>query len=571
MSPDQDEHQLHPSAVRLSSIDIEMPAVSRGWSPIAQSDDHLPNSTTSSTSNSTPKNHNGHAASNATISSANHQNGSTHITPPGPLNTIVIPNGSQNGSTTTAVAAYQNGHSNGLNGSAAKNGANGTPLTMLPLNGNGTAKTANNNDLWSPTSTASAASVVPLPATLPSALAAAAAATNHSSPSRVEKNGWKELPQDEPGTNGTANGLPPNGNGNGAAVVAVGDGRHNAEDDPLTGVICKDIDPDELSTCGIGACQPKWARMFASTKSFMCVFLIAWVLQGMYFTYVVSVITTIEKLFQIKSKTSGMLLSTTEVGQISTALLLTYYAGQGHRPRWIACGMVLFAVCALGCSIPHFMYGDELLRANNALYTQRSVSANGVPAVSAALRAQTTTAASAASAANELADKVLPMLDAANRTYGSDNGGTEYSLCRADGDGATGFEGACQTDQLEEQETHTQITYTVLLMLVICMLGVGVGQTAVATLGIPFIDDNVASRESAIYIGELVDRGASTHDVDRVATYLYLCSSHHHWRSHSGSDKWFHAGLGVHPAARRPAGPRVRAGRSQVGGRLVSG
>lgn len=58
----------------------------------------------------------------------------------------------------------------------------------------------------------------------------------------------------------------------------------------------------------------------------------------MYSTYFVSMITTIEKLFQIKSKTTGLLMSVTEVGQICTALFLTYYAGRGHRPRWIACG-----------------------------------------------------------------------------------------------------------------------------------------------------------------------------------------------------------------------------------------
>lgn len=31
-------------------------------------------------------------------------------------------------------------------------------------------------------------------------------------------------------------------------------------------------------------------------------------------------------------------MSATEIGQIVTALFLTYYAGRGHRPRWIACG-----------------------------------------------------------------------------------------------------------------------------------------------------------------------------------------------------------------------------------------
>lgn len=67
----------------------------------------------------------------------------------------------------------------------------------------------------------------------------------------------------------------------------------------------------------------------------------------MYFTYFVSVITTIEKLFQIKSKTTGLLLSATEVGQICTSLFLTYFAGRGHRPRWIACGKFVFLLCFL--------------------------------------------------------------------------------------------------------------------------------------------------------------------------------------------------------------------------------
>lgn len=95
---------------------------------------------------------------------------------------------------------------------------------------------------------------------------------------------------------------------------------------------------DDDRICGIGSCRPKWATKLASTKVFMVVFLLAWVLQGMYSTYFVSVITTIEKLFQIQSKVTGVLLSVTEIGQISTALFLTYYAGRGHRPRWIACG-----------------------------------------------------------------------------------------------------------------------------------------------------------------------------------------------------------------------------------------
>lgn len=52
-----------------------------------------------------------------------------------------------------------------------------------------------------------------------------------------------------------------------------------AEHDPLTGNSRREPCLDELSSCGIGSCQPKWAKMFASTHVFMVVFLLAWILQ----------------------------------------------------------------------------------------------------------------------------------------------------------------------------------------------------------------------------------------------------------------------------------------------------
>lgn len=656
MSPEDDQLQ-HPSG-RLANHEVEMPAVSRGWNPIAQSDDHQPPpASTNNTNNSaSPKkptvNGNGNGVLLSPLSSllpSSETTSSSNIIIIAPKNAATV---ISNGNGIAAALSQQNGNQLNANGSALQAAPtttkNGTAMVQLPmtittpsantitLNGNGTAlhnnshpqhhpstksnmisntnSTAadsagatNNNDVWS----------------MSPALAAAQSAT--TSPARIEKNGWKELPQEEQdehhtvhrngtsngsngnntGTSATGGGLggstTPSNGGNAAAATVLGatasslgtvEKLHTAEDDPLTGVICKDIDPDELSTCGIGACQPKWARMFATTKSFMCVFLIAWVLQGMYFTYVVSVITTIEKLFQIKSKTSGMLLSATEVGQIGTALLLTYFAGQGHRPRWIACGMVLFAVSAFGCSIPHFMYGSELLHANNALYGGRGVSTAGVSGAeprgpySDALRVQSTTA-TASSKLDDLADRVLPVLAAAeaaataaaaaqnnsdlyHSSSSSSGGGFEYNLCRANGNGTSTFDGACKTEQLEEQAQHSQITYTVLVMLVICMLGVGIGQTAVATLGIPFIDDNVASRESAIYIGALVCQPYSPDRnlnqiiggwfINCVELLSGFCDarSYYDWSTHFGTDKRFYAGLGLYTAARRLDGSGLR-------------
>lgn len=134
-----------------------------------------------------------------------------------------------------------------------------------------------------------------------------------------------------------------------------------AEEDPLTGH--RKWDVDEASKESF---QPRWAQRFASTKFFMVIFLLAYVLQGCYFTYFVSVITTIEKLFHVKSASIALLLNFSEIGQICTSLFLTYFAGRGHRPRWIACGMFLFSIAAFGSVSPHFIYGSRLYSQKNS-------------------------------------------------------------------------------------------------------------------------------------------------------------------------------------------------------------
>lgn len=221
-------------------------------------------------------------------------------------------------------------------------------------------------------------------------------------------------------------------------------------------------DEEATSNCGLGPWKPKWLRGFASTHVFMVVFLCGWVLQGVFYTYFVSVITTIEKLFQIKSKTTGMILATSEVGQICTALLLTYFAGTGHRPRWIASGMVLFAVGCFGCALPHFIYGTRLLEANSIMHGA--------------------------------GNKSFELLRGA--------GNNSFELPTVCGPiGASPAE-TCEAHVMEEQIAHSSIMNIVLPIYFASLLAVGVGQTAIQTLGIPYIDDNVASKESPLYLGK---------------------------------------------------------------------
>lgn len=94
---------------------------------------------------------------------------------------------------------------------------------------------------------------------------------------------WPELDESNPKKMGSSN-----NNGsliNSKALLGNGNG-YPAEHDPLTGVDKDaidrhgdDDDDGDGSHCGLGSCQPKWARSFASTHAFMVVFLLAWILQ----------------------------------------------------------------------------------------------------------------------------------------------------------------------------------------------------------------------------------------------------------------------------------------------------
>ncbi|KAJ0182762.1 hypothetical protein K1T71_002131 [Dendrolimus kikuchii] len=182
---------------------------------------------------------------------------------------------------------------------------------------------------------------------------------------------------------------------------------------------------------------------FYSTRVFMLVFLSGWVLQGMFLTYFVSVTTTVEKLYKVESKTTGTLLAATEIGQICTALFLTYLAGRGHRPRWIACMMLVLAVGVIGCVVPHVRHGTELL---------------------------------------------VVLLD------GHRSG--PAPTCNTYENSSV----ICDEVHVTNTATRSSITNVMIPWLFICLLIVGVGQTGIATLGIPYVDDNVGSRQSPLYM-----------------------------------------------------------------------
>lgn len=203
-----------------------------------------------------------------------------------------------------------------------------------------------------------------------------------------------------------------------------------------------------------------------------------------------SVITTLEKLFHIKSATIALLLNFSEIGQICTSLFLTYFAGRGHRPRWIACGMFLFSIAAFGSVSPHFMFGSKLYnRGALAKSESHSLGQNSFllnhSGEKASLEGINNSLCLAEDVFRNLTQPVPCKFKIVDGNFLLTNLWCNVSA-------------AC--DENKSQGTNTDLKSVVLVIIAVSLLGIGIGQTAIATLGIPYIDDNVKSKQSPLYM-----------------------------------------------------------------------
>ncbi|CAG0884630.1 unnamed protein product [Darwinula stevensoni] len=115
--------------------------------------------------------------------------------------------------------------------------------------------------------------------------------------------------------------------------------------------------PDPDTQCGVGACRPGFLQCCANIYGFGVLYCIISLIQGCYFTYFLATISTVEKRFGIQSRNMGFIMAGNEVSQIIFSLILNFYGGRGHRPRWISCGMFAVSLSCLFMALPHFILG----------------------------------------------------------------------------------------------------------------------------------------------------------------------------------------------------------------------
>lgn len=117
-------------------------------------------------------------------------------------------------------------------------------------------------------------------------------------------------------------------------------GAHNATSNNATCGLNDDDDDDLRSQdCGILACRPGSVQKFARIKIFVLLLsMLVMLQQALSSGYINSVITTIEKRFEIPSSYSGLIASSYEIGNVITVIFVSYLGSRRHIPVWIGIG-----------------------------------------------------------------------------------------------------------------------------------------------------------------------------------------------------------------------------------------
>ncbi|XP_029379552.1 solute carrier organic anion transporter family member 3A1 isoform X2 [Echeneis naucrates] len=108
---------------------------------------------------------------------------------------------------------------------------------------------------------------------------------------------------------------------------------------------------DMLETEGLR----KNSSCFSNIKIFLiseCALMLA---QGTVGAYLVSVLTTLERRFNLQSADVGVIASSFEIGNLALILFVSYFGAKAHRPRLIGCGGIVMALGALLSALPEFL------------------------------------------------------------------------------------------------------------------------------------------------------------------------------------------------------------------------
>ncbi|XP_041974935.1 solute carrier organic anion transporter family member 5A1 [Aricia agestis] len=218
--------------------------------------------------------------------------------------------------------------------------------------------------------------------------------------------------------------------------------------------------PHDARDCGILTWRPLFIQRFSSIKVFVFFLSILVTLQqALSSGYINSVITTIEKRFEIPSSLSGLIASSYEIGNVITVIFVSYLGSRRHIPVWIAVGAVIMGIGSLVFVVPHF-----IAEANSEMLAN-----------------------------NKSDDNIcrLPGIENDMGGLGRLSQGLPPSNLRPDN---------CIKS--------SPSTFMPVMIFVVAQLLLGCGGSPLLTLGTTYVDDHVRPESSSMYIGCMYSMGA---------------------------------------------------------------
>nr|XP_054366161.1 solute carrier organic anion transporter family member 4A1 isoform X2 [Mirounga angustirostris] len=125
--------------------------------------------------------------------------------------------------------------------------------------------------------------------------------------------------------------------------------------------------------CGWWAFAPKCLQAFNTPRGFLLFLCVAAFLQGMTVNGLVStVITSIERRYDLPSYQSGLIASSYDAAACLCLTFVSYFGGNGHKPRWLGWGVLVMGAGSLLFALPHFTAGAYEAEAAEGVGTCRA-------------------------------------------------------------------------------------------------------------------------------------------------------------------------------------------------------
>uniref|UniRef100_A0A1B0D9E5 Solute carrier organic anion transporter family member n=1 Tax=Phlebotomus papatasi TaxID=29031 RepID=A0A1B0D9E5_PHLPP len=165
----------------------------------------------------------------------------------------------------------------------------------------------------------------------------------------------QEIPEDTVG-NGTARSVPDSQPEEEHKMLLSAEDKPKIQQMDLE-IGTNDIPVTDETRCGYGFCTGSFLQKFANKKIYVLLFGVSGAFFNSSFAYFNGTISTIEKRFKIPSRNSGFISVGNDISLMLVSIWITYYAGKGHKPRWMAAGLFMLSAFCLLTALPHFIYG----------------------------------------------------------------------------------------------------------------------------------------------------------------------------------------------------------------------